>query len=124
MKKSEKKRLEKQIKLQKQAEADRYRASRLKRENDELRDLVKAYGDGVDQLNRAMDAILAEVAVKYGRQIEPDVWEISIPLPSTMRNARDYKVSTRVGEDNDSYVTTVWRVNDETDDQGENAVAQ
>ena len=82
MKKSEKQRLEKQIKLQKQAEADRYRASRLKRENDALRDRVNAYADGIDQLNRAMDAVLVEVAVKCGEKTE-DGWKFAIPAPDT-----------------------------------------
>lgn len=103
-------------------------ASRLKRENNALRDRVKAYADGIKQLNRAVDAILAEVAVKYGSRVDKGVWEISIPLPSTMRNSRDYKVATRVGEDNNSYVTTVvWigeEESDETHNQGDAAGAE
>lgn len=127
MKKSEKKRLEKQIKLQKQAEADRYRASRLNRERDALTEQVKVYADGIKQLNRALDAILAEVAVKFCEE-KDGVWEFDIPLPSVMRNTRDYAVQTRVGEDNNSYVVKVTWIGgergNETDDQGDASRAE
>lgn len=128
MKKSEKKRLEKQLKLQKQAEADRYRANRMKVENIAMRNQVKAYADGIEQLNRALDAILAEVAVNYGKQIENGVWEMSIPVPDTDRAAKCYKVGTRLSEDAERFVTTVvWIGKEESreaSDQGDASGAE
>ena len=122
MKKSEKKRLEKQIKLQKQAEADRYRASRLKRENDALRDRIKVYAEGLNQLDRAMDAVLVEVAVKFGEKTE-DGWKFAIPAPDT-KKLRDYEIQTVASDDRKTFTTKVREAKHEADDQGDAAGAE
>lgn len=100
----------------------------MKMENDAMRNRVKAYADGIEQLSRALDAILVEVAVKYGKQIESGVWEMSIPVPDTDRAAKCYNVGTRLNEDAERFVTTVvWigkEESRETSDQGDAAGAE
>ena len=49
------------------------------------------------------DAILAEVAVKYGEK-DGDIWRLTIPVPRVVDNP--YRVGTR-RDDNGDYIVTV-----------------
>lgn len=122
MKKSEKKRLEKQLKLQKQAEADKYLARVRNEENKALKKRLQAMIDREDGMHKALNAALVELAVKFGEKTETG-WVLVTPAPSAM-NLREYEIRTVTSEDRKTFTTTVRRAEHETDDQGDAAWAE
>lgn len=73
-----------------------------------LKAQVAGADEAIRQTSRALDAILAELAVKYGEK-KGRTWTITIPAVSVFRNTRDYAVETAVGKDNETYVITARR---------------
>lgn len=123
MKKSEKKRLEKQLKLQKQAEADRYLARVRGDENKALKKRLETCLEGVAQLSRVMDAVLLEVALKFGEEQDG---EHCVTLPkANLDRAKGYEVSTRMVEGDECVICArKLEAEHETDDQGDAAGAE
>lgn len=122
MKKSEKKRLEKQLKLQKQAEADRYLARVRGDENKALKKRLQATIDRETGMHKALNAVLIELAVKFGEKTEGG-WVLVTPAPSA-QSLQEYEIRTEVSEDRKTFTTTVRRIERETDHQGDAAGAE
>lgn len=123
MKKSEKQRLEKQLKLQRQAQADRHLAKVRNEDNKILKKNLTECLDREKRMHQAMNAAMIEVAIKFGEKTE-DGWVFSMPAPSA-RNNRDFEIRTEVNEDRTIYTTFVKkRETDEADDQGDAAGAE
>lgn len=117
MKKSEKKRLEKQIKLQKQAEADKYLARVRNEENKALKKRLQAIIDREAGMHKALNAALIELAVKFGEKTE-EGWALVTPAPSA-QSLQEYEIRTEVSEDRKTFTTTVRRVEHAVNHQGD-----
>lgn len=84
--------------------------AKIKRQQQQIKLLKKeaeAYYEGSAQLSRALDSILAQVAIKWGDQVTEGVWEAALPMICVEQSCRDYIVSARIGEDNNSYIIRV-----------------
>lgn len=84
--------------------------AKIKKQNAEIKRLkneLKAYIEGSIQLSRALDSILAQVALKWGESTPDGATEAALPLISVKDTDEKYKVSARVGEDNGSYIIRV-----------------
>lgn len=85
-------------------------AAKIKKQNGEIKRLkneLKAYIEGSVQLSRALDSILAQVALKWGAKTPDGATEAALPLISVSDTNEKYKVTARVGEDNASYIIRV-----------------
>lgn len=122
MKKSEKKRLEKQLKLQKQAEADRYLARVRGDENKALKKRLQATIDRETGMHKALNAALIELAVKFGEKTEGG-WVLVTPAPSA-QSLQEYEIRTEVSEDRKTFTTTVRRIESAINHQGDAAGAE
>lgn len=84
-------------------------SAKIKRQNQQIKLLKKeteSYYEGSAQLSRALDSILAQVAIKWGQQVAEGVWEAVLPPISVSQSCRDYRVSARV-EDGGGYIIRV-----------------
>lgn len=69
---------------------------------------LKPLEEAAKQLSALVDSIMAEVTVAYGKWDEDGkVGKLNLPLVSVLRNNRDYKVRMDVEKNNDEYVITV-----------------
>ena len=84
--------------------------AKIRKQNAEIKRLkneLEAYAEGSIQLSMALDSILAQVALRWGDEISNGATEVALPLVSVSDTKEKYKVSARVGDDNESYVIRV-----------------
>lgn len=85
----------------------------------DLREKLRESDKGVAELNRSVDAILAQSAMKYGERVMDEEtgeelgWRLSIPLFSVSGTLKRYEVRTRRDEKTQEYIVGVMERKDE-----------
>lgn len=77
-------------------------SAKIKKQNQQIKLLKKemeGYHEGSVQLSRALDSILAQVAIKWGEKVSDGVWEAALPQISVSESLREFSVSARASED-------------------------
>lgn len=105
-------------------ELGRYR-KKVEDQQEEIYTLRKNLGaamNGAAETNKAVDAILARVALKYGNPIEDDDtgeelgWRLSIPMFSVSETLERYEIRTRRDEKTQEYIVGVMERKEEVVD--------
>lgn len=99
--------------LEKELGRYRKKVEDQQKEIDALRKNLGAAMNGNAEINKAVDAILAIVALKYGNPIEDDDtgeelgWRLSLPLFSVAETLEKYEIRTRRDEKTQAYIVGV-----------------
>lgn len=104
---------EKVMKLERELAVYRDRLSKRAQECIDLKKQIEAAINGSAETNRAVDAILAQTALKYGeRAMDEETgeelgWRLSIPLFSVSETLERYEIRTRRDENKQAYIVGV-----------------
>lgn len=99
--------------LEKELGRYRKKVADQQKENDALKKRMIQAMEGSAETNRAVDAILAQVALKYGEKARDEEtgdelgWRLSLPMFSVDEMMAQYEVRTRRDETTQEYIVGV-----------------
>lgn len=103
----------KKIDLENEVRYLRKRLSDRTREFLDLREKLCEVDKGSAELNKAMDAILAQTAFRYGERVKDEEtgeelgWRLPLPMFSVAETLEQYEVRTRRDETTQEYIVGV-----------------
>ena len=74
-----------------------------------LREHLKLAGEGLAQVNRAVDALCIGIALKYGAQVGEDSFEAVLPTPDVVGHLERFELQTRRDELRGEYILRAVR---------------
>ena len=74
-----------------------------------LREHLKLAGEGLAQVNRAVDALCIGVALKYGAQVGEGSFEAVLPTPDVVGHLERFELQTRRDELRGEYILRAVR---------------
>lgn len=110
--------------LEKELGRYRKKVADQQKENDALKKRMIQAMEGSAETNRAVDAILAQVALKYGEKARDEEtgdelgWRLSLPMFSVDEMMAQYEVRTRRDETTQEYIVGVMERGQKKSEEG------